>query len=40
VNFDVLKEMILKGGETDKVTVHTERKIKHKRDDGRIDIST
>jgi len=43
VNFERLKQMILRGTETDTVTVHTERKIKRKRcrdDDGRIRIVT
>jgi hypothetical protein len=38
-NFDV-KDMILKGDETDTVTVHTERKIKRKRTGGRVHIVT
>jgi len=43
VNFEELKQMILRGTETDTVTVHTARKIKRKRDkdgDGRIRIVT
>jgi hypothetical protein len=39
VKFDVMKDMILRGDETEKVTVHTERKIKRK-EDGRIHIVT
>jgi len=41
VNFERLKQMILKGTETDTVTVHTARKIKRKRGidgDGRVQI--
>ena len=43
VNFERLKQMILRGTETDTVTVHTARKIKRKRGkngDGRIRIET
>ena len=43
VNFERLKQMILRGTETDTVTVHTARKIKRKRGknvDGRIQILT
>ena len=40
VNFVIIKDMILKGYETDRVTVHTERKIKRRRGDGRIDTVT
>ena len=43
VNFEKLKQMILRGTEMDIVTVHTARKIKRKRcrdDDGRIRIVT
>ena len=42
-NFERLKQMILKGTETDTVTVHIARKIKRKRGkdgDGRIEIVT
>ena len=43
VNFESIRRMILKGvgGETDTVTVHTERKIKRKRGNGgRVQIVT
>jgi len=43
VNFERLKQMILRGAETDTVTVHTARKIKRKQcrdDDDRIQIVT
>ena len=43
VKFERLKQMILRGTETDIVTVHTSRKIKRKRGkdgDGRIQIVT
>ena len=43
VNFESIRRMILKGvgGETDTVTVHTERKIKRKRGKGgRVQIVT
>jgi len=43
VKFERLKQMILRCTETDKVTVHTARKIKRKREkdgDGRIRIVT
>ena len=43
VNFERLKQMILRGTETDIVTVHTARKIKRKRGkdgDGRVQIVT
>ena len=40
MNFNVIKDMILKGDETDKITVHTERKIKRKMADGRIRVVT
>ena len=36
VNFDVMNALILRGDETEKLTVHTERKIKRKRAGGRI----
>jgi len=43
VNFERMKQLILRGTETDTVTVHTAHKIKRKRcrdDDGRIRIVT
>ena len=42
VNFESIRRMILRGGggETDTVTVHTERKIKRKRGNGRVQIVT
>ncbi len=40
VNFDVMKALILRGDDTETVTVHTEHKIKRKRADGRINIVT
>jgi hypothetical protein len=40
VNFVVIKDVILKGDVTDKVTVHTQTSIKRKRGDGRINIIT
>jgi len=40
VNFESIKHMILRGNETDTVTVHTERKIKRKRGNGRVQIVT
>jgi hypothetical protein len=40
VNFDAIQDVILKEDETDKVTVHSERKIKRKRAGGRIRIVT
>ena len=43
VNFERMKQLILRGTKTDTVTVHTARKIKRKRcreDDGRIRIIT
>jgi hypothetical protein len=39
-NFGVMREMILGGTESDRVTVHTEHKIKCKRAGGRLDIIT
>ena len=39
-NFDVVKALILRGDNTETVTVHTENKIKRKRADGRINIVT
>jgi len=40
VNFESIRRMILRGvdGETDTVTVNTERKIKRKRGNGRVQI--
>jgi hypothetical protein len=35
VNFDRIKDMILRGGETETVTVHTVKKIKRKGVRGR-----
>ena len=44
VNFESIRRMILRGvgsgGETDTVIVHTERKIKRKRGNGRVQIVT
>jgi hypothetical protein len=40
VNFDAIKYVILKRDETDKITVHTESKVKRKRASGRISIVT
>ena len=40
VNFDVIKALVLRGDDTQTVTVHTERKIKRKRPDGKISIVT
>ncbi len=40
VNFDVIKALVLGGDDTETVTVHTERKIKRKRADGKIHIVT
>jgi len=40
LNFESIRRMILRGGETDTVTVHTERKIKRKRGNGRVHIVT
>jgi hypothetical protein len=40
VNFDRMKDMILTWDETETVIVHTEKKIKRKRDKGRINIIT
>ena len=43
VNFESIRRMILRdvaGGETDTVTVHTERKIKRNRGNGRVQIVT
>ena len=38
VNFDFIKALVLRGDDTETVTVHTERKIKRKRADGKIHI--
>ena len=42
VNFESIRHMILRGvcGETHNVKVHTERKIKRKRGNGRVQIVT
>ena len=40
VNFESIKHMILRGGVTETVTVHTARKIKRKRGNGRVQIVT
>jgi hypothetical protein len=40
VNFDVIRDIILRGAETDRLIVHTEDKIMRKRAGGRIDIIT
>jgi hypothetical protein len=40
VNFDVMRDMILGGIDSDRVTVHTEHKIKRKRAGGWMDIIT
>ena len=40
VNFDVIKALVLGGDDTETVTVHTERKMKRKREDGKIHIVT
>ena len=40
VNFDVMKSMILRGDDTETVTVYIERTIKRKRAGGRINIDT
>jgi len=42
VNFESIRRMILRGvgGETDTVTIHTERKMKRKRGNGRVQIVT
>jgi hypothetical protein len=40
VNFDVIRDMILRANESEKVKVHTENKIKRKSAGGRIDIIT
>ena len=38
VNFDVIKEMILNKRPDEVVTVHTDRKIKRKKKEGRVQI--
>jgi len=38
VNFDVIRDMILNRRPDEVVTVHTDRKIKRKRKDGRVQI--
>ena len=38
VNFDVMKALVLRGVDTQTVTVHTESESKRKRADGRIHI--
>ena len=40
VNFDVINALVLAGDDTERVTVHTERKIKRKREDVKIYIVT
>jgi hypothetical protein len=40
LNFDVMRDMILGGTDSDRVTVHTEHKIKRKGAGGRMDIIT
>ena len=40
VNFDVIKALVLRGNNTETVTVHTERKINRKGADGKIHIVT
>jgi len=40
VNFERIRRMILRGGETDTVTVHTERKINRNRGNVRVQIVT
>jgi hypothetical protein len=40
VNFGVMRDMILWGTDSDRMTVHTEHKIKRKRAAGRMDIIT
>jgi hypothetical protein len=38
VHFEVMKDLILKGDDTETVTVHKERKFKRRMADGRINI--
>ena len=40
VNFDFIKALVLGGDDTKTVTVHTERKIKRKRADGKVHFAT
>jgi hypothetical protein len=40
VNFDALRDLILGGNDSDRVTIHTEHKIKSKTAEVRIDIIT
>ena len=40
VNFDIIKALVLGVDDTEAVTVHTERKMKRKREDGKIHIVT
>jgi hypothetical protein len=40
VNFDVIRDMILLADESEKIMVHTEKKIKRKRAGGRINVIT
>jgi hypothetical protein len=40
VNFNAMRDMILQGNDSDRVTVHNEHKIKRKRAGGRIEIIT
>jgi hypothetical protein len=40
VNFDAMRDLVLGGTESDRVTVHTEHKIIRKRAGGRMDIVT
>ena len=42
VNFESIRQLILRGvdGETDTVTAHTERKIKRKRENERVQVVT
>jgi hypothetical protein len=40
VNFDVIKDMILNGGPGDRVTVHTDKKIKRKKRGAGVSIFT
>ena len=40
VNIKVMKAMILRGADTETVTIHTKRKIKREKEGGRINIDT
>ena len=40
VNFEKIREMILKRDDTETVTVRTKKKIKRKRDDGGVHVVT